>query len=72
MSTGAGGSGTVAILTEKINYLTEHMRKHHKDKSTQRGLQIIVNRRKKLMEYLKRKDGEEYWKVVKALDLRVL
>lgn len=61
----------IAILTEKIHYMTDHLRKHHKDKGTQRKVQIFVNRRKKLMEYLKRKDGEKYWKCVKALDLRV-
>jgi small subunit ribosomal protein S15 len=71
----AGDTGStpvqVAVLTVKINYLTKHMQRNHKDTVTARSLQILVNRRKKLMYYLKRKEPEYYWKTIRGLDLRL-
>jgi small subunit ribosomal protein S15 len=60
----------VALLTERIKELTEHLKKHKKDKSSQRGLLNMVSQRNKLLKYLKRKDGKKYQKLIKALGLR--
>ncbi len=60
----------VAILTERINQLTEHFKVHKKDHNSRRGLLKLVNRRKKLLEYLQRKDAERYRKLINSLGLR--
>ncbi len=60
----------VAILTERINYLTEHFRIHKKDHHSRRGLLKMVAQRKKLLNYLKKKDQQRYEKLIERLGLR--
>ena len=60
----------VAILTERINLLTEHFKTHRKDHHSRRGLLKLVSQRRKLLEYLKRNDRDEYQKVIERLNLR--
>ena len=60
----------VALLTERITYLTEHFRTHAKDHHSRRGLLKMVSQRRSLLDYLKRKDLERYRKIVSALNLR--
>ncbi|MBT5715501.1 MAG: 30S ribosomal protein S15 [Verrucomicrobiales bacterium] len=60
----------VAQLTSRINHLTEHLSAHKKDFSTRRGLLKLVARRRKLLDYLKRKNVERYQNVLKGLKLR--
>lgn len=60
----------VALLTERINELTEHLRRHRKDHSTQRGLLMMVGKRSALLKYLMREDLARYRKLVEALKLR--
>ncbi len=69
---GDTGSASVqiALLTERIKYLTEHFKKHPKDFHSRRGLLKLVGRRRKLLKYLKSYNFEEYKKVVKELGLK--
>lgn len=60
----------VAILTERINNLTEHFKTHHKDNHSRRGLLAMVNKRRSLLDYLKRKDVERYNALIQKLGLR--
>jgi small subunit ribosomal protein S15 len=60
----------VAILTDNINYLTDHFRTHAKDHHSRRGLLKMVGRRKRLLNYLKRTDLESYRKIIADLGLR--
>jgi len=60
----------IAILTERINLLTEHLKKHKKDNHSRRGLLMMVAKRRKLLTYLEGYDEEAYGKVVKTLKLR--
>lgn len=60
----------VALLTERINYLTDHFKKHMKDHHGRRGLLRMVSKRRSLLEYLKRTDEGRYSAVINALDLR--
>ena len=60
----------VAVLTERINYLTEHFREHKKDHHSRRGLLKMVGKRKRLMTYLRRTDVETYRRLVQELGLR--
>lgn len=60
----------IALLTEHINRLTEHLREHSKDHHSRRGLLILVGRRRRLLEYLKRRDSSAYEALVKELGLR--
>ena len=60
----------VAILTERINSLTEHFRQHAKDHSSRRGLLQMVARRRSLLDYLKRTAPDRYKAVVETLSLR--
>jgi small subunit ribosomal protein S15 len=60
----------IALLTERINYLTEHFRMHKKDHHSRRGLLKMVNQRRKLLDYLKRKDTDRYKSVIEGLSLR--
>jgi len=60
----------VSILTERITNLIDHMKSHKKDFHSRRGLLALVNRRKSLLEYLKRTSEESYNNLVKALGLR--
>lgn len=59
-----------ALLTQRINYLTEHLSIHKKDFSSRRGLLRLVARRRKLLDYLKADSEERYQKVIKELGLR--
>ncbi len=61
----------IAILTEKINRLTEHMKKHKKDLHSRRGLIAMVNKRRRLLEYLKETDYNKYVDLVKKLGIRI-
>jgi small subunit ribosomal protein S15 len=60
----------VAILTERIRNLTEHFKGHHKDNHSRRGLLMMVNKRRSLLDYLKRKDVERYNALIAKLGLR--
>ncbi|MBW1658889.1 MAG: 30S ribosomal protein S15 [Deltaproteobacteria bacterium] len=60
----------VALLTERISYLTEHFKVHKKDFHSRRGLLKLVGQRRRLLDYLKRKDVERYRKLIKELGLR--
>lgn len=60
----------VAILTERINNLTEHFKGHHKDNHSRRGLLMMVNKRRSLLDYLKRKDVDRYNALIQKLGLR--
>ncbi len=60
----------IALLTERINYLTEHMKKHKKDHHSKLGLLKLVSKRRRLLAYLRRKDFERYRKLIKELGLR--
>jgi len=60
----------VAILTERIQNLTDHMKSHHKDYHSRRGLLMMVGQRRRLLDYMKRKDRTQYQDVIKRLGLR--
>ncbi|MCA9482629.1 MAG: 30S ribosomal protein S15 [Nitrospina sp.] len=60
----------IALLTERLNYLTEHFKEHKKDHHSRRGLIKIVNRRRKLLDYLKREDLNRYQAIIKQLGIR--
>lgn len=65
------GSTTVqvALLTERISYLTEHLKKNKKDFHSRRGLLKLVGRRRHLLQYLKKKDSKKYDEILKELNL---
>ncbi|PLX85942.1 MAG: 30S ribosomal protein S15 [Desulfuromonas sp.] len=60
----------IALLSERITYLTEHFRTHKKDHHSRRGLLKIVGQRRRLLDYLKSKDVERYRTVIKELGIR--
>ena len=60
----------IALLTERISYLTDHLKTHKKDFHSRRGLLILVGRRRRLISYLKRKDPPGYTEVAKELKLK--
>ena len=60
----------IAILTKRINELTQHLAAHQKDHSTRRGLLRMVARRRKLLDYLKVTAEDRYSKIIKSLGLR--
>jgi len=62
--------GQVALFTYRISHLTEHLKKNRKDYGTQRALQLLVGKRRSLLDYLKKKDIERYRAIVKELGLR--
>ncbi|MGH7458574.1 MAG: 30S ribosomal protein S15 [Longimicrobiaceae bacterium] len=66
-----GSSGVqIALLTERIGHLTEHLREHQKDHHSRRGLLKMVGRRRRLLRYLRRKDLEGYRSLVSELEIR--
>jgi small subunit ribosomal protein S15 len=73
---GAGPADTgktevqVALLTERINHLTQHLREHRKDHHSRRGLLMLVGRRRRLLNYLQRNDLERYRALLRELGLR--
>ena len=60
----------VAILTERINYLTDHFKTHNKDTPSRRGLLTMVSKRRSLLDYLKRTDEGRYQTLIKRLEIR--
>jgi small subunit ribosomal protein S15 len=60
----------IALLSERISYLTEHFKTHHKDHHSRRGLLKLVGQRRQLLNYLKRKNVDRYNTVVERLGLR--
>lgn len=60
----------VAILTERINGLTEHFKTHKKDNHSRRGLLKMVSQRRQLLDYVKRKDEARYQKIIEKLGIR--
>ncbi|PWY56666.1 30S ribosomal protein S15 [Legionella qingyii] len=60
----------VSIITGRIKYLTEHFKEHKKDFHSRRGLQELVNKRRKLLKYLKRNDEARYQTLIQSLELR--
>ena len=62
--------GQVALYTFRISHLTEHLKINRKDYGTQRAVQLLVGKRRSLLDYLKRKDIEKYRALIKELGLR--
>ena len=60
----------VAILSERINYLTEHFKTHAKDHHSRRGLLMLVGQRRRLLDYLKSKDTSRYADLIRRLGIR--
>ena len=60
----------VALLTERLNYLTEHFKTHEKDHHSRRGLLRIVSQRRRLLDYLKHKSLERYRILIESLGIR--
>lgn len=60
----------VAILSERITYLTEHFKTHAKDHHSRRGLLKLVGQRRRLLDYLKRKDADRYADLIRRLGIR--
>ena len=60
----------IAVLTERIKNLTEHFKTHNKDNHSKRGLVSLVNKRKKLLNYLSKKNKSEYSDLIKKLNIR--
>ena len=60
----------VAILTERIRNLTDHLKVHKKDKHTQRGLMMLIGKRRGLLKYIKNRDINEYRTLIKKLGIR--
>jgi small subunit ribosomal protein S15 len=60
----------VALITARINYLTEHFKEHNKDHHSRRGLLRLVSRRRKLLDYLKGKNEDSYRALIQRLELR--
>ena len=73
-ATNSGDTGSpevqVAILSERIHNLTEHLKEHNKDNHSRRGLLMMVGQRRRLLDYLKRKSSDRYEELIKRLELR--
>jgi small subunit ribosomal protein S15 len=75
-SHGKGGTDTgsaesqIALFTERINHLTDHLKVSKKDFSTQRALLTLVGKRRRILDYLKNRDIERYRSIIKELNLR--
>jgi small subunit ribosomal protein S15 len=71
---GDGDTGTaevqIALLTERINDLTQHLRTHTKDHHSRRGLLMLIGKRRGLLEYIKNKNAERYRTVIEKLGIR--
>ena len=59
----------IALLTERISYLTDHLKAHKKDFHSRRGLLMLVGRRRHLLSYLKKEDQTKYGEIIKTLNL---
>jgi small subunit ribosomal protein S15 len=70
----AGDTGSpelqIAVLTARVGELTEHLRTHKKDYASRRGLLMMVSRRRRLLDYLKKIDPQRYLDVIRRLDIR--
>ena len=60
----------IAIITERINYLTEHLKSHKKDNNSRLGLLKLVGKRRQLLNYLKKNDESRYKTIIKKLKIR--
>ena len=60
----------IAILSERIGHLTEHFKTHKKDHASRRGLLMMVSKRRRLLDYLKKYDSERYQNVIQKLGIR--
>jgi len=60
----------VALITERINYISSHLKTHSKDYAGERGLLKLVGQRKRLLSYLKKEDFAQYQKLIKQLEVR--
>ncbi len=60
----------IALLTRRVNDLTEHLKQHEKDHHSRRGLLLMVGRRRSLLDYLKREDEERYQRLIQRLGIR--
>jgi small subunit ribosomal protein S15 len=60
----------IALLSTRINYLTEHFKTHKKDHHSRRGLLKLVSQRRKVLDYLKKSNRESYEKVIERLEIR--
>ncbi len=60
----------IALLTHRINYLTEHLKVHKKDHHSRRGLLMLVGRRRRLLDYVKNNDVKRYRSIIQSLGLR--
>jgi small subunit ribosomal protein S15 len=60
----------IALLTERINHLTEHLKTHKKDHASRRGLLVMVGRRAGLLKYLAKKDWDRYREIIEKLGIR--
>ena len=60
----------IALLSERISYLTSHLQSHAKDHASRRGLIMMVNKRRRLLDYLNRRDPDRYREIVERLSLR--
>lgn len=62
--------GQIALFTERINHLTNYLKNNKKDNNTKRSLVLLVGKRRRMLEYLKKNDIERYRSIVKSLKLR--
>ncbi len=62
--------GQIALFTHRINHLTGHLKKNHKDFNTERSLVMLVGKRRSLLDYLKKKDIEKYRELIVELNIR--
>lgn len=62
--------GQIALFTYRINHLTQHLKKNHKDYATERSLVKLVGKRRSLLDYLKKKDIQKYRTLIKELGIR--
>ena len=62
--------GQIALFTNRINFLTGHLKKNHKDYNTERSLVMLVGKRRSLLDYLKNKDIERYRSLIKEVGIR--
>ena len=73
-ATKAGDTGSpevqIALLTARINHLTDHFKTHKKDNHSRRGLLKLVSQRRQLLDYVKSRDASRYQKIIERLDLR--
>ena len=60
----------IAVLTHRIESLTAHLKSHHKDHSSRRGLLTLVSRRRRLLDYVRNKDEQRYQDIIKKLSIR--